>query len=382
MGRVFERHSLVMDMSMRQEEKKRDQRNKTAEGAIMKLSSIGSKAGLPSEPYTMGPARTYKELLFSAGRAGLGTDLIVQACFGGSGRRTFFIASKEDYNRYASTLSVQPDVKIIKRFNRRSAAVEACVTPSCTLVGPLMTDVVGNPELTPYKGGWAGNGIPAGTCSEEIRTKAREMTRRFGDQLLKEGYRGCFKLEIVIDDHGEAYPGDLHQLISGASSLTDRAAFALTCAPMFLFHLLGLSGIGCDADMKGPDDRFSREEFVGSWPHLVIKSTMPLGEIVTHAPATGIYRMTLDGSVSYDRFANPWEAIGSDEQAFFLRLTDAGDFLYEGGCLGVLFVRWQVTNHESELNERARDWIRGIESFYGSRSVTEIQGDKTREPNR
>jgi hypothetical protein len=42
-------------------------------------------------------------------------------------------------------------------------------------VGPLLTEVVGEAELTPYRGGWCGNEIFPGAFSEEVRAKARDM---------------------------------------------------------------------------------------------------------------------------------------------------------------------------------------------------------------
>lgn len=37
-----------------------------------------------------------------------------------------------------------------------------------------MTEVVGKPELTPYKGGWAGNELFAGAFSEKVLAKTRD----------------------------------------------------------------------------------------------------------------------------------------------------------------------------------------------------------------
>jgi len=58
--------------------------------------------------------------------------------------------------------------------------------------GPLLTEVVGRPELTPYKGGCAAT--RSSGLHRRVRTKARDMAQKFGDQLVKEGYRGYFDL--------------------------------------------------------------------------------------------------------------------------------------------------------------------------------------------
>ncbi|MBY3115117.1 biotin carboxylase [Rhizobium laguerreae] len=348
----------------------------------METVRIGNKAGVPSVPNTLGPARTYEELRCSARKAGLGADLVVQTAFGDSGKTTFFIASKDDYNRHAAKISAENEVKIMKRINCRSATIEACATASGTLVAPLMTEVVGKPELTPYKGGWAGNEIFAGAFSEKVRAKARDMAYRFGNQLSEEGYRGYFNLDLLIDENNEVYLGELNPRISGASSLTNQAAFAYADAPLFLFHLMEFLGIEYDIDVEELNDRWAREEFIDSWSQLILKCTEDVDGIITDAPATGIYRMALDCSVSYDRFDHHRQAIKSDEEALFMRFTGRGDPLKKGVDLGALIVRGRLMDDEFKLNERVRNWITGIKRLYASKPVTEIQCDEEKEPFR
>ncbi|MBX5020829.1 biotin carboxylase [Rhizobium lentis] len=333
----------------------------------METVRIGNKAGVPSVPNTLSPARTYEELLSSARNAGLGTDLVVQTAYGDSGKTTFFIANEDDYNRHAAKISAEDEVKIMKRINCRSATIEACTTASSTLVAPLMTEIIGKPELTPYKGGWAGNEIFANAFSEEICAKARGMTIRFGDQLFQEGYRGYFNLDLLIDENNEVYLGELNPRISGASSLTNQAAFAYADAPLFLFHLMEFSGIEYDIDVKELIDRWAREEFTDSWSQLILKWTEDLVGTVTDAPATGIYSMAPDGSLSYHRFDYHRQAIESEEEALFVRFTGRGDSLMKGVDLGALIVRGRGQDDESKLNERALNWITGIKRLYASK---------------
>ena len=66
-----------------------------------------------------------------------------------------------------------------------------------TVVGPLMTDLTGHPELTPYRGGWCGNDIFPDALSPEHRERARELTRKLGDRLAQEGYRGLLEVDYL-----------------------------------------------------------------------------------------------------------------------------------------------------------------------------------------
>ena len=280
----------------------------------METVRIGNKAKVASVPNTLGPAKTWGELVASAQKAGIGTDLVVQTAFGDSGHTTFFISNEDEYNRHAKEIQAEDEVKIMKRINCRGATMEAVATRSGTLVGPLLTEVVGKRELTPYEGGWCGNEIFPGAFSERIRTKARDMAYRFGSQLVKEGYRGYFDLDFLIDEKdGEVYLGELNPRICGASSITNHSAFAYADAPLFLFHLMEFSGLKYKIDVEELNERWAQKNFIDSWSQVVIKTADKNVDIVTNAPPTGIYRMSDDGNVSYDRFDFDRQSIESEK---------------------------------------------------------------------
>jgi D-alanine-D-alanine ligase-like ATP-grasp enzyme len=336
----------------------------------METVRIGNKAGVASVPNTLGPAKTYDELMASAQKAGLGGDLVVQTAFGDSGHTTFFISSREDFDRHAEEIQAEDEVKIMKRIKCRGATMEACATRSGTLVGPLLTEVVGKRELTPYKGGWCGNEIFPGAFSERIRAKARDMAFKFGNQLIKEGYRGYFDLDFLIDEKdNEVYLGELNPRICGASSITNHSAFAYADAPLFLFHLMEFSGVKYKIDVEELNARWAQRDFIDSWSQVVMKHTGKNVDIVTNAPPTGVYRMAPDGTVSYDRFDYDRQAIDSESEAFFLRIVGPGDYRYEGADLGILITRGRVMGDDFELSDRARNWIRGIKKHYAGSPI-------------
>ena len=201
-------------------------------------TQLGDEAGVPSVPNVLGRATRYDELVALAEEAGLGDDLVVQTPYGDSGKTTFFVRGEADWDENAGDMATQ-ELKVMRRINPRAVAVEACITRHGTVVGPLMTDLTGHPELTPYRGGWCGNDIFPDALAPEHRERARELTRRRGDRLAKEGYRGLLEIDYLVDlDHGELYLGELNPRLSGISSMTNVSAGAYADMPLFLFHLL------------------------------------------------------------------------------------------------------------------------------------------------
>ena len=332
---------------------------------------IGNRAGVPSVPNVLAKVESYEQLREIT--AELGPDLVIQTAFGDSGKTTYFISDESDWAKHGPDIVNDPEVKIMKRINCRGSAIEACTTRRGTIVGPLMTELVGFPELTPYKGGWCGNEIFAGAFTQEIRDKAREYTRAFGDALREEGYRGYFELDFLIDlDNGEIYLGELNPRVTGASSMTNHAAFAHADAPLFLFHLLEFSDVDFDLDIDELNQRWADPENIDSWSQLVIKHVEPDVDYITRAPESGIWKLQDDGSINYTRFDYHRRAVEDESHGFYLRISGTGDYRYKGADLGILITRGRLMTDDFELNDRARSWIDGIVGEYEGLSLDEV----------
>jgi hypothetical protein len=311
------------------------------------------------------PVRGYQHL--RAVSKELGEHLVVQTPFGDSGHTTFFISNREDFDRHGDEITGEKEVKIMKRIRCKGAAIEACVTRHGTIVAPLMTELVGFPELTPYKGGWCGNEIFPEAFNATIRRNARRYTQMFGDQLRQEGYRGYFELDFLIDqDTRELYLGELNPRVTGASSITNHAVFALADAPLFVFHILEWMDHPYQLNVNALNARWARPENIDRWSQLVIKHTGTSIEQVSAAPRSGIWRMQPDGRAVFNRMDTHRRAVESENEAFFLRITGVGDYLYEGADMGILVMRDRLMTKNFELTDRAQRWIDAMRAQYRS----------------
>ncbi len=325
---------------------------------------IAEKAGVPCVPYVLTKVDDYQHL----GKVSkhLGNDLVIQLPYGDSGHTTFFINDEKSWNKHAEEIVAEKEVKVMKRINCRGAAIEACVTRHGTVVAPLMTELVGFKELTPYKGGWCGNEIYADAFTKGLRQKARKYTRQFGDQLREEGYKGYFELDFLIDqDSNEIYLGELNPRITGASSITNHAVFALADMPLFLFHLLEWMDQPYKISVNAINARWARAENIDDWCQLVIKYTKDDVKKVTDAPPSGIWRMDpKSGKIEYDRMDTHRRAIDNENEAFFLRITRTGDYVYEGADIGILVLRGRLMTDNFQLKDRAKKWIKALKDEY------------------
>lgn len=335
----------------------------------VETTRIADRAGVRSVPNVLARVDSYKTLREISRE--LGEDLVIQTAYGDSGHTTFFVSNEADFEKHAEEITEAPEVKVMKRIRCRGAALEACVTRRGTVVGPLMTELVGFKELTPYRGGWCGNEVFAGAFSAEIRDRARAAAMAFGDELVKSGYKGYFELDFLMDlDSDEVYLGECNPRITGASSMTNLASFAHADAPLFLFHLIEWMGINFQVAPEKLSNRWANPDNIDSWAQLVIKHTGKEVRRIGGAPRSGIWELVGDGQIRHVRMQTHRRTVQHENQAFFLRISGEGDYFYEGADLGILVSPGRFMDEDFNLTDRAKSWIRGIQAQYSSEVMT------------
>jgi len=328
---------------------------------------IAEEAGVKCVPNVLCNIKDYTDLRKKTKK--LGNDLVIQTAYGDSGHTTFFVSSKKDWTKCEEEVCKEKEVKIMKKIRCRGSAQEACVTRHGTIVGPLMTELVGFDELTPYKGGWCGNEVFPDAFSRKVRNEARKNTFKFGEALRKQGYRGYFEVDYLTDlDTEKVYLGEVNPRITGASSMTNLASFAHADAPLILFHLLEFTDeVDFEIDVDELNSRWADPENIDTWSQLVMKHTYDTLDIFTDAPRTGVWRMNEDGTVEFARQQVHRRTVERENEAFFLRISKPGDFRYEGADLGILITPGRLMTNNNQLTKRAKDWINGFKLYFKTR---------------
>lgn len=330
------------------------------------ITRIGEAAGVHSVPNTIATVDSWDELCATAEAANLGNDWVIQTAYGDSGRTTFFVNDEPSYQKIAGEIA-DNEVKIMKRINHRPVAVEAVITRHGTIVGPFMTEITGFSELTPYRGGWAGNEMFATVLSETERHAAIRLVRTLGDQLSKEGYRGFFEVDLLLDtDSGEVYLGELNPRISGASAITNVTAGAYADIPLFLFHLLEYSDVDFELDVDALNERWERLAADDLWSQMIIRHTAPTVEQIHVAPPTGRYILDQRGRLVFSHGDLDWQLLSSESEAFYMRIYGAGDYLWQGADLGILVTKGRLLTTAGALSIRAKHLIDSMRAMYST----------------
>jgi hypothetical protein len=245
-----------------------------------------------------------------------------------------------------------------------------------------MSELIGYKRLTPSRGGWCGNEMFPEVLTGESRRTATQLVRRLGDRLAKEGYRGFFEVDVLVDtDTSEVYLGELNPRISGASSITNVTAGAYADVPLFLFHILEYMNVDFDLDVDEINERWEELASADVWSQMVMKETDDIVQRLTATPRTGQYSLDASGGLVFRRSALDWHQLQNEREAFFLRIYGPGDYRWKGADLGVLVTkgRLQVDNGEgkSSLAIRARHLIDSIRAEYAGTPIAEPAVQRT-----
>ncbi|MCB9753794.1 MAG: hypothetical protein H6713_27950 [Myxococcales bacterium] len=330
---------------------------------------IADAVGLRCAPGVLARVTSYARLRALAADAGLGAELVVQAPFGHSGQTTWFIASARDYERHAAAIAAEPGVRVMRRLDCRSVAVEGCVTRDGVAVGPAMLDLTGVPELTPFRGGWCGNAVGPDVLPRAAQDEVRSGTRRVGEALATRGYRGYFEVDWLVERSTDAvYLGEINPRISGATLLSNLASTATDGVSLLHLHLLefdrarGELGVDLEAFNRDAGDPARLER----WTLLILEHTGATAVRVHDAPDSGV--LTL-GPGSLARVAG----LEADLRRFpgaakWYRTITPGDQARPGDILGRLVLREPVGD-DGALSSRARAWISALRQRHALRPI-------------
>jgi hypothetical protein len=336
---------------------------------------LATQAGVASVPHVLARVRNYEHLREISRE--LGPDLVIQLPHGDSGLTTFFISTAADFRWHARAIAGAPEVKIMQRIRCRPLTIEGCVTRHGTMVGPLMMELTGFRELTPFRGGWCGDELAGNALAPDISLQARLATEALGQRLARVGYRGYFGLDYLLDhDTGDLYLGELNPRITGATPLTTQAALDAGDVPLFLYHLMEWLDVDYRRDVSRYNDLWFDPTRAAGWGQLIIEHTEDTDEFVTVAPASGIYRLSPDGTVGFARHEYRPRAVRDEDEALFIRLVSAGQTIREGQCFGRLITRGRLLTEDWRLSTRAKAWVRGFRALFTSQPATVLVWDR------
>ncbi len=334
-------------------------------------TEIGNSAQVPSVPNALVNVKNYSHLKQIINDHNLGDNVVIQTAYGDSGKTTFFISSEEDYHLHADKIESEDKVKVMQHIPCLQVAMEACATRNGTYIGPILTEVIGHPKLTPYRGGWCGNDVNPNIFDKKTQQTMYQYSERLGQALYSTGYRGYFEVDYLIDtsdkNNFQVYLGEINPRVTGISALTNMSDFCNQNIPLFLFHLLEYS----DTEFNISTEEFNRivQEFEHpEFGQLIFKYTDSTLRKITTVPATGIYAFE-NGALSYKKHADNPRLMEKDE-IFILRIISNDEYAYKGADLVILFANHNLQDSDNQLTPIATSLINATENIIEYRELS------------
>jgi hypothetical protein len=138
--------------------------------------------------------------------------------------------------------------------------------------------------------------------------------------------------------------------------------------PLFLFHLLEFAEVDWEIDLAAVQMRW--QDF-DHWTQLVLKQVTDEVELITDAPASGLWRMDEDGAIRFIRPETDWHNVGSHDEAFYLRVHGINEYRYPGADIGILVSRERMQTDERHLMDRGVRWAKAIGDQFRGAPISE-----------
>ncbi len=336
-------------------------------------TEIGNSVNVPSVPNALTKICSYQELCEVQKQHELSSDVVIQTAYGDSGKTTFFVSNEDNYQQYAKTIEAEEKVKIMKKIDCVQIAIEAVATKNGTFVGPILTEIIGHPDLTPYQGGWCGNDIGASIFDEKTQNTIYKNTELLGGALYAEGYRGYFEVDYLLDkdfaDDMPVYLGEINPRVTGISALTNMSEFCQQNIPLFLLHLLEFSEIGLSIDAQEFNQKSKNFEHP-KFGQLIFKCLEDELKIVTEILKTGVYRPVQNGGVEFIRYSDDATSL-KDDEFYILQILQVDEYASKGSDLIILFANQALKTMEGDITDVAKSYIELVESHIHYRALTD-----------
>lgn len=297
----------------------------------------------------------------------------------GGGTGTSFIGSDSDFLNFIEKLKEKwlvrkkkiEFVTVTKFIEGTPSSIFACVTKYGILVGRVQTQLQDIPEVRITNEGsglFCGHDWSYRNFSENIQNQAKEIARKLGELLLKEGFKGVFGVDLIVDGQERVYPIECNPRLTDAFPVVSMIYLEKGIIPMDYFHILEHLGVDYDLDVEKTNQTYDTP-LDGSQILLETKSsnwTLSEGGL-----KAGIYQVNTSGELSFVKEGYRYEHIENDSQYLVTEGVPFKGTIFKPSARVLRLVsRKSILKDKNKLNSEARMIIREI---YNTLSLKEIE---------
>src|SRR4030066_505600 len=154
-------------------------------------------------------------------------------------------------------------VNIAPYIDGISVSIACCTTKYGVLTGCVQNQIIDIPEVgakLPSRSGiYAGHDWAYFHYPKEIQEQAVGIARRFGDYLYKNGFKGVFGLDLIIEEEKKVWPVECNPRETDAFPLICMLQMERGLIPMTVFHILEHLGVDYNIDFDEVDGNYKQD---------------------------------------------------------------------------------------------------------------------------
>lgn len=301
---------------------------------------------------------------FDAAAQELGLPFILQGATSRGGRGTFLIRTKKDFSGAMAEMrkQKQADLVMSRYIDALPVSTAAVATRWGIFSTNLQAQVVETEDQATF-GDFLGHDWSfANTLPRSLHAKAIQATKKIGQALFKQGFRGFFGLDFLIDKtDGRLYVIECNPRFTGALPTLDLVQASLNRPPLCALHLLEFIADATQAftlDYKRIQRGLEQRRY-GS--HLVVSSPHAKG-MRMHAPfRPGTYDLTASGF----RFRNAnieLKNLTGSRQVILSNILLPNRYVQPHGIVCRILTKSRITDTSGALTKQIRALRNRIQS--------------------
>lgn len=266
----------------------------------------------------------------------LGDNIIIQHPFGSSGMTTFRVKNNDEWNAVLKNqLFANSDLRACEYLNCFCLCVDACVIDNDAVVGPIMTEINGNPELTTLENSWCGNQVSTTEVPQEELIKVQQYVRQIGQFMASQNFRGYYSVDFLFDKKSQrAIFSEVNPRVSGGSTVANLCMHYSGLRPLIGLHVDSQIGINPKVQINLLNKATLTQSQNHFWSQIIFKNTSAPGTL-SQVPRRGIIdidpRSTPHFEESYFSLPPP-----NPTHVYFTPEARVGDFVATDAEIGSL----------------------------------------------
>lgn len=292
----------------------------------------------------------------------LGNEVIVQHPFGSSGETTFFVDNRKSWDAVIQKYFIpNTQLRVSKYIDCFCLCVDACIVENDVVVGPIMSEINGHPDLTTTENSWCGNQVVQGEMPIDEVENVRIYVRKIGQLMAREGFFGYFSVDFLFDKKMKrAFFSEVNPRVSGGSTVANLTMHFSGVKPLLQYHIeqyLDITG----EELESINQDVARIESRHFFSQIIFKNLRNTG-VVTKIPKRGIFRVK--GGEVLDFEETHFTIPTHDENIiYFTPEAKLGDCIIQDAEIGsLLSLRPLYHASEGELTEIAQIALSKIKS--------------------